>query len=159
MKTALIIGAAAIAVYAVWRFGAANSPAVSAGTGGSLAAGNAPYPASPPPPPFVTAPAAIQAALSKGWILSATPLASNLSAAQQKVFRDHGAVLIQGSAFTAGPNYPGKATGPSQTAAGTAAGSSFTAAGSGVAAVSGGLISAPQTGADFLTGSGGGSGG
>jgi hypothetical protein len=145
MKTALILGAGAIAVYVVWKFGtAAAGPPLTAASA-PLAPGNTPYPASPALTniPNATANALLlntqlSSKLAAGIISSTTPVASSSNADQSIALRNAGYVIVDGQAYPPGPNAAaynsrsGAAT-TSLTAIATDAGASIT----------GGLIAAP----------------
>jgi hypothetical protein len=110
MKTALIIGGAAIAIYVVWKFGtAAAGPSLSA-TSAPLGPGNAPFPGGPPPPPndplggILLLESRLSAALAAGTISSGTAVATGLNGAAQHQYLQAGYVIINGNAYPAGPN-------------------------------------------------------
>ena len=114
MKTALIIGGAALAAYAVWRLAQTQGTAVSAavvGTGAYTPSGapvGVPYPSAPPPvvsmapvPAAVAAtlPAGVLAQYRQGLITSVVPAFVNVSTAQRSVLAARGYRIISGNAY------------------------------------------------------------
>lgn len=114
MKTALIIGGAAIAVYAVWKYGIASAAAPLAATSQPIYPTNTPYPAAPPttaPSPLTAVSTAISSLFAKGIIASVTPIGP-VTADNRASFTAHGAVITGGNAYAPGPNAPSAAPAP-----------------------------------------------
>lgn len=114
MKTALVLGGAALALYVVWRLAANQGAAVSAAvvsTGAYTPSGppvGSPFPAAPPPPVPPSAvltsappgvPDIVAAFYNSGRITSYTPVFVNVSAAQRPVLAGQGYVIIGTSAY------------------------------------------------------------
>lgn len=103
MKTALILGGAAIAIYVVWKFGTAAAGPPLAASSAPLGSGNTPFPAAPPDVLQVSA--SVQNLLSQGIIASATPYDPGpIDSATKTRYTALGYVVTYGAAYLPGPN-------------------------------------------------------
>lgn len=101
MKTALIIGGAAVAIYLAWQLAGQTAAASLSTTSQPLYPTNVPFPAAPATAPDPTQiSASTSAAFAAGTISSTTPVATGLSIAQRIAAQQAGLVTIGSNAYT-----------------------------------------------------------